>query len=1055
MSDSENENHVLLNTEEEEIEEINNKIDIKNKDNKINKKNDIIKGNIGNNRYNNNNLKKRFQIKKYNNKEYSLNEENVVEKYVNTDENYRYETFPNEIDPNVKKLIELDFNSLGRNEIAELLLQDNLLSIRQNNNKYFQNTIPISKKMKNNSNSNSNSNPNTINSNRNKNNKIMSIKKENNKSTSRYKNIESTIKTYLANNSTKNYHIYNSNNQKGNSNFKLVTDKIIAKLSQNEKKLNIMKILFPKGIQKKNYKSDYFNNKINDALLKKQEDIEKIANKCNEEYNKKCTFTPIINKRNSKKNKSKRSLNQFLEDEKNHLQKMKDNIERMKNENEIKYQKSNPLIPKINKKSDYIFNKNKINNETVYNRLYNNRNQSEKKDLINNEKEKIEKVKKKTKSLQKRKISISRPKTVIKEKEKPKKYLLIDKDLSMNKIFLNYFNNHFNNISQNYFNDLYNNNKNNDNDSNNDNNNNVNELNFVEEDELNEIINVNNDNNQNKNNDKINEVNNIIEENKIDEDNKNEEDNNQKDKIYDINNNKKENKLTLCQLHELLYELGMCSKPIPEINTETNQINENIVQKKEKKLIIKLFNSIKNEDETIEIENLKQILISILGLYYYNLYKEYKLTHDENEVNLIVNQNKPKNEIIDFIIHKQNEENESKIDNTKNNNKYISYDKDNNIIIPLSKSKKIKTDFQLFCINYLSNSQKNKNKKKEKKKEEEKYTFKPKINKKNEYKEIIVNLKEVNENIKNNIDENSKILHNKYIERLYNKNNKKFEYYEKMREELQKKEMENCTFKPKTNNFSSITKSRGANRFNELFHKGSQKEKNRKNKTQEEFELEKYGSECTFKPNIKYGKININNNQNNNINFNNDIYNEKSYKLLYERLRNGRIERLIKESAHERFGYDDIIKNYIKKNKEKEEKDFESNEEENSEDENEENENDNFKNNNINNNNNKNKSKNKNKNSSKNKINESNEDEKDEEKKDAIPLLIIDVNIKEGVKKKIFVYEGDNPKGLAEKFAREHHLEFGTQEKLKNLIHNHMLRLLTRIDEENQSLSEK
>ena len=39
--------------------------------------------------------------------------------------------------------------------------------------------------------------------------------------------------------------------------------------------------------------------------------------------------------------------------------------------------------------------------------------------------------------------------------------------------------------------------------------------------------------------------------------------------------------------------------------------------------------------------------------------------------------------------------------------------------------------------------------------------------------------------------------------------------------------MEACTFKPKTNNLSSITKATGANRFNELFHKGSQKEINK------------------------------------------------------------------------------------------------------------------------------------------------------------------------------------------------------------------------------------
>ena len=77
------------------------------------------------------------------------------------------------------------------------------------------------------------------------------------------------------------------------------------------------------------------------------------------------------------------------------------------------------------------------------------------------------------------------------------------------------------------------------------------------------------------------------------------------------------------------------------------------------------------------------------------------------------------------------------------------------------------------------------------------------------------------------------------------------------------------------------------------------------------------------------------------------------------------------------------------------------------------------------------------------------------EKKDEIPLLIIDVNIRQGVKKKIFVYEGDTPEELAEIFAKEHNLEVETKNKLKSLIHSHMLRLLTRIDEENQSISEK
>jgi hypothetical protein len=81
--------------------------------------------------------------------------------------------------------------------------------------------------------------------------------------------------------------------------------------------------------------------------------------------------------------------------------------------------------------------------------------------------------------------------------------------------------------------------------------------------------------------------------------------------------------------------------------------------------------------------------------------------------------------------------------------------------------------------------------------------------------------------------------------------------------------------------------------------------------------------------------------------------------------------------------------------------------------------------------------------------------EDDPERKDDIPLLIIDVNIRQGIKKKIYVYEGDTPEALAEKFAKEHNLPDETKNKLQNLIHSHMVKLLTRIDEENQSVSEK
>ena len=74
---------------------------------------------------------------------------------------------------------------------------------------------------------------------------------------------------------------------------------------------------------------------------------------------------------------------------------------------------------------------------------------------------------------------------------------------------------------------------------------------------------------------------------------------------------------------------------------------------------------------------------------------------------------------------------------------------------------------------------------------------------------------------------------------------------------------------------------------------------------------------------------------------------------------------------------------------------------------------------------------------------------------DDLILLIIDVNIRQGVKKKIYVYDGDTPEALAEKFAEEQNLDVETKNKLQSLIQTHMQKLLTKIEEENQSNSEK
>ena len=72
------------------------------------------------------------------------------------------------------------------------------------------------------------------------------------------------------------------------------------------------------------------------------------------------------------------------------------------------------------------------------------------------------------------------------------------------------------------------------------------------------------------------------------------------EKIFDNNIHFVINKLSLPQLYELLYELGICSKPLPDDNDE----NENPIQEEEKMLVIKLYEILKDKDEMVENDKL-------------------------------------------------------------------------------------------------------------------------------------------------------------------------------------------------------------------------------------------------------------------------------------------------------------------------------------------------------------------------------------------------------------------------------------------------------------------
>ena len=70
-----------------------------------------------------------------------------------------------------------------------------------------------------------------------------------------------------------------------------------------------------------------------------------------------------------------------------------------------------------------------------------------------------------------------------------------------------------------------------------------------------------------------------------------------------------------------------------------------------------------------------------------------------------------------------------------------------------------------------------------------------------------------------------------------------------------------------------------------------------------------------------------------------------------------------------------------------------------------------------------------------------NEEDNNNEYENNIPLLEIEINLKHGIKKKIYVYEGDTSKELAKNFAILNHLDNNMESKLEVLIQNEIDKL--------------
>ena len=905
-------------------------------------------------------------------------------------------------DPNVKKLMKMDLND--KKGIIDLLMKDNLVKKSE---------IKIDK----------------------------IIKKQN---MAKYDHVEPKVgKSEIGNMKTtygrKGFQI---EQEEGNPEF--IRDINIAATvvkDQIEKENNdVAKILFDEKSGKKATKRitrEQIDEKVRKTLEKKKKNLEKIEAQIYEKQKNDETFTPVINHRKGEIIE-RRNLNRFLRDQKNFTNKVQKKREEIINEKKEKTRQTYSGKPQVDKNSEELAKKLNNTEQPAYLRLYNKRTlESEKKA----EKEKLYKERK-LKEAQKRKEKLM---------ENNKHYSHIQSKIDMGQKKEEKIVDKFGNVEK-----VKKENK--------------------EENELKkqkEKL----QKNLKKNKNKLLEVKEIptyklLFKNFI--------------KRYDEaiesleNNNEALNE---DEIHNLFYNIGMVSSPNKEINDENKEKIESVISNKESpiqleenKLINLFISSLKNEQNLINKEDIKTFLICVVGLQKYYFYYTYKSKHEKEKEEEFKCK---KEDLPELIIKKMNEEILSQVDkNNEKNNKYCYKTTDGKIFISLEKGHSIKKDFNFFALNYR-NSKKPARDINTLMQERRQFDFKPVINENtnkyfekyqqknidndedNNNKTKKEKSKEKNEN--NDNKENKEDLHMKYIEKILLHDKKRAIEIQKAKEELEKKELQECTFKPKINPeyISDKTKKSNLNenkpenkksRMIELYEKGTADIKKRKNKTREEMEVESQIEECTFQPRKITEVIPEDK-------YKNDIYKEKEYKKLYERLKFGRMERLVKDSANDRYDLNSDLKNFVKKSKSNKNKEY--TEEEKASEEYIENSHNNT--NIVRNSKTSKKEKNeisiKNNNSS-NKNEEENynnsiSSEEDQMKKEGIPLLIIDVNIRQGVKKKIYVYEGDTPEGLAQKFALEHNLEEETKNKLQNLIHNHMVRLLTRIDEENQSLSEK
>jgi hypothetical protein len=519
------------------------------------------------------------------------------------------------------------------------------------------------------------------------------------------------------------------NNPEFTNDFNTATQKLISNLdteenkaNDNKEKKNLLKLLLKDNKNKvdvqKITKREYIDSKVTNYLNKKQQKIENINNKINDEFLNKHTFAPEFV---TEKPQERRNLEQFLNDQNIHNKKIQDKITLAKENNEKQVlTKIAEMKPKIDEKSQKIYDSKFKTEEPAHLRLYNQRYLTEKNEALK-KKPKSEKknIKKKTNlSSYNSEPAVKKEKKSINKEENEKHiYALYDEVFGRKE--------KLENLKQKIINEEIQGKE-------------FNTAGFYSNKVLLKVL-------MNKYKDSVNSV--FAAQTSEDE-----------------NNNIEYSKANLIQLNEILRRLGFVyvnvssntsngeengvnkdgeiirreeAKYNMQINNNENQgAPESTLKQTEKKKVFEVWDNLKDKDGFVNIDKLFLFVLAVLNLYEYYLYTSYKKTFKgeletvKNEENKGAKVKKGEKTAKNLerkkeILNKISEEVENKVTKSV---KYGGYDEEDNYILTYEKAKLINRDFHIFYVNFMENKILSINKNSKSDKAEPR--FKPEINEK-------------------------------------------------------------------------------------------------------------------------------------------------------------------------------------------------------------------------------------------------------------------------------------------------------------------------------------